>query len=140
MFEWEHYLEVAQEWVNESDDSKLQSASDICEAKLRSSISRAYYAAFWNARLYIEKVDHKYVPEDGSVHQYMIDYYNGKRAGKRTQNRHRIGIELSRMRNERVNADYGREASKNLRLLRSTAITIIKSSRKVISTLENGGV
>ena len=53
-FNWAEYLELAKELADItstiSSDSETDSKPRISEAKLRSSISRAYYAAFCIAR------------------------------------------------------------------------------------------
>lgn len=56
-FDWLEYYDLAKELAdinsNNSGDSAKNPKSQISEAKLRSSIGRAYYAAFCIARNYL---------------------------------------------------------------------------------------
>jgi uncharacterized protein (UPF0332 family) len=72
------------------------------EARLRSSISRAYYAAFCIARNHLRDVEQKPIPDE-SVHSYVISqfYSLGKRG-----NGKKLALELRRLRNHRNRADY----------------------------------
>jgi len=110
------------------------------EAKLRSSISRAYYAAFSNAKYYIEDVDHTQVPKE-HAHTYVVDYFKGYGPGRKKGNRKRnkIGKDLNRMLNKRVMADYQRESVSSLRILLSEAEDVLIRSEKVITELSRGG-
>ncbi|MHC1594076.1 MAG: hypothetical protein ACXQT2_02070, partial [Methanotrichaceae archaeon] len=111
-FEWIQYLNLAKELARSDND----------EAKLRSSISRAYYAAFCNAKNYLEDVDHQNVPKD-QAHSFVINYFKGYDEGrkKKSNRRRKIGFDLERMRNKRVMADYQRDATNNLTVLSSEA-------------------
>lgn len=66
-FEWVHYLDLARELKEISRQSK---SDEEFEARLRSCISRAYYAAFHAASLYLEN-NMNYVMKKGgnSSHQ-----------------------------------------------------------------------
>lgn len=94
-FDWKEYLNLAIE---------LSSVDE--EAKLRSSISRAYYAAFCTARNYMVDHDHRIIPYDESVHQYVISHYVGNRGSTKSKQRKKIAQELKRMKIERQIADY----------------------------------
>lgn len=127
-FRWEAYLVLAEELGRSSDD----------EAKLRSSISRAYYAAFCTACNFISDVDHKPLPDDEPIHQYVVNYFSGRVHGsKRNHKRARIGSELRRMRADRVNADYDSSKS-NMMSLNATVRDVLVRSERVISSLETG--
>lgn len=71
-FEWIQYLNLAKELARSDND----------EAKLRSSISRAYYAAFCNAKNYLEDVDHQNAPKD-QAHSFVINYFKGYDEGRK---------------------------------------------------------
>ena len=128
-FDWCFYLTLAQELGRSSDD----------EAKLRSSISRAYYAAFCTACNYISCVDRKKLPGDEPVHQYVINYFSGKIHGSKKNNkRNKIGSELKRMKADRVKADYDNSIG-NMISLNSTVLDVLIRSERVISSLGEGG-
>lgn len=121
---------MAQELGKSSDD----------EAKLRSSISRAYYAAFCTACNYISHVDHKALPNDEPLHQYVTNYFSGTIHGSKKNNkRTKIGSELKRMKADRVKADYDNCIS-NMISLNATVKDVLMRSERVISSLEMGGL
>jgi uncharacterized protein (UPF0332 family) len=76
------------------------------EAKLRSSISRAYYAAFCIARNHLRE-EHKPIPVE-NVHSYVISQLHG--LGKGNHGR-KLALELRRLRDHRNRADYDDEIS-----------------------------
>lgn len=107
---------------------------------MRSSISRAYYAAFCSARNYISRVDHKDPPADRSVHEYVIDYFEGKIPhSKNNEKRKKIGKELRRMRAERRKADYDNYFISDAPLDKTAEDVLIRSER-VITLVEKGGI
>lgn len=110
------------------------------EAKLRSSISRAYYAAFCTACNFISHVDHKPLPDDEPIHQYVANYFSGTVHGsKRNNKRSKIGSELKIMKADRVNADYDSRMS-DMKSLNATVKDVLMRSERVISLLEKGGL
>lgn len=67
-FDWSEYLTLAQELASTSTNSPIK------EAKLRSAISRAYYASFCKARnLLISKEGP--IPYGVNVHWYVVDKF-----------------------------------------------------------------
>jgi uncharacterized protein (UPF0332 family) len=80
----------------------LASSGEKDEAKLRSSISRAYYAAFCIARNHLKDVEQKPIPDE-SVHSYVISQFYS--LGKRNNGK-KLALELRRLRNHRNRADY----------------------------------
>ena len=91
-FDWAEYLILARQ---------LQRSGE--EAKLRTAISRAYYAAFCKARNYVRDVDRDTdVPKDGRAHSYVKNKFIQSRYGVRTG----IGADLNRLRIRRGKADY----------------------------------
>ena len=68
-FDWNDYLTLAQELHQQS------SSSNIKEAKLRSAISRAYYAAFIQARNFLLNQG-QLLPSDGQVHRLVAEQFN----------------------------------------------------------------
>jgi len=132
VFDWPDYLELAEE-LGESSDN---------EAKMRSSISRAYYAAYCNARNYMIEKDHNQIPKDESVHQYVINYFWGfKHESIKTHTRREIGIILDRMKKRRINADYeDRFPVGNLVILNSETRKTLLESKRIISLINKGGI
>ena len=97
-FDWADYLTLAQEL---SGDKPKVSPSR--EAKLRSAISRAYYAAHGTGRNHLRAVDNdKTIPSGGEVHQYVINKF----IGSSDKDRVGVGSELKRLRADRNKADY----------------------------------
>lgn len=112
-FNWAEYLDIAKELADITStisiDSETDSKPTIPEAKLRSSISRAYYAAFCTARNYLRDVLHdprlsKARTGDINEHQYVSDEF----IRNKSKNRKMIEIEndLCRLRQSRNKADY----------------------------------
>lgn len=96
-FDWSHYLDLAKELHTGSSGSPIE------EAKLRSTISRAYYAVFCVARNYLRV--HKpsiYIPPTGRAHRVVRETFeNGPNSDWKS-----IGITLGRLKNRRTLADY----------------------------------
>lgn len=92
-FDWAHYLTLSQSLFEQGRES-------ADEAKLRCSISRAYYAAFGKARDFLENEGEKFSQE--SVHQKVAEIFNRYE----DEDRREVGDYLIRMRNKRNRADY----------------------------------
>lgn len=107
------------------------------EAKLRSSISRAYYASYCNARNYMEDSCHNKLPDNVSTHKYVIDYYNGDHGGVTNRRRSQIAENLRRMRKERRMADYDNDVH-FLKALHDLAQLVLDLSEDVIALVEQG--
>lgn len=94
-FDWYQYFILAQELADQSFISKYD------EAKLRTAISRSYYAVFCKARNYLLEKKNNVIPKDGKAHQYVIDeLINGLEKEKI------VGLNLKRLRGKRILADY----------------------------------
>jgi uncharacterized protein (UPF0332 family) len=63
-FDWVDYLRVAKDLAEKND-----------EASLRAAISRAYYAAFWTARILVEE-DIGEIREARGVHEVVWNRFN----------------------------------------------------------------
>ena len=94
-FDWANYLVLAKELA-----AAAGSASD--EAKLRSAISRAYYAAFCKAKTHCIDRRECSVPKTGNAHTVVAEHF--RRA--RVKVRKKIGEDLTRLRRDRNCADY----------------------------------
>ncbi len=96
-FDWNEYLKLAQELIGKSSTPCNQ------EARCRSAISRAYYAAFCNARNFLRDVDSDpRINGQGNVHSYVRDKFR-RDPDKR---RKKIGEDLHRLLQERHTGDY----------------------------------
>jgi uncharacterized protein (UPF0332 family) len=132
-FCWRHYLELSKELAMHTAD----------EAKLRAAISRAYYAAFCNARNYMIYTDHNSFPPDSrEQHKYLVQYFKGESPESKPDDmdgtRERIGRDLNSMRHDRRKVDYDDKVD-NLESLNKKALDVIKRSERVVSKTENGG-
>jgi uncharacterized protein (UPF0332 family) len=104
-FNWNKYLDLAKELATSN-------SNESNEAKLRSSISRAYYAAFCKARIYLRDIEkdprlqrQNYSTRDFNVHEYVIEELRSRKK-KEERELFQIGENLFRLRRQRNNADY----------------------------------
>ena len=99
-FDWSAYLKLAQELAGDDTGSPGE------EAKLRSSVSRAYYAAFCKARNHLRDIDGHQIlsayPPKVNVHKYVRDEFKNSS----DISRKKIGNTLNRLRIHRNKADY----------------------------------
>ena len=96
-FDWSEYLNLAQELAGQTGSPAIN------EAKLRSSVSRAYYAVFCKARNYLRDVDgDTSIPKTGKAHRYVISKFKNSMDRRRRQ----IGVNLDRLRTDRRKVDY----------------------------------
>lgn len=103
-FDWSQYFDVSQELAKQARNA----LGPLHEARLRSSISRSYYAVFGKARIYLRKHDH--IPEiliasNGArinIHQFVREQFQN-RADPDYQE---IGEALDRLSQYRNIADY----------------------------------
>ena len=95
-FDWSEYLDLAQELAGQATSPSSQ------EAKLRSAISRAYYAAFCTARNHLRDREKHSIPRGGQAHPYVRDQF--KQSPDKV--RKKVGENLNRLRIQRNKADY----------------------------------
>ena len=95
-FDWSEYLTLAHELAGEV------SVPSSRESKLRSAISRAYYAAFCRARNHLRETQPHGIPRGPEVHKYVQNQF----LSSRDPARKKIGTNLERMRDGRNKADY----------------------------------
>ena len=103
-FDWSEYLNVAQELIEQAKKASYQ------EAKVRSAISRAYYAAFGAARSHLRYKDKIREPrplvnasgERINIHEYVREKFKESDNEVRAE----IGLTLERMCKNRNIADY----------------------------------
>jgi hypothetical protein len=98
MFDWKHYRYVAQELAErQPNDAPNQ------EAKLRSSISRAYYAAYCTARNGIPAINGmSKIPDGVESHTWVLKQYRERRDDTSKE----IRQKLSSLKDRRVKVDY----------------------------------
>ncbi len=98
-FDWTEYLYVAQQLAG------LASPEPSREARYRSAISRAYYAAHNKAREKLEQLGAPAISMGSNVHQQVIALYEN--GGSRPEKI--IGDNLQQLRTWRNKADYNAE-------------------------------
>ena len=118
-FDWSTYLAVARHLLS------APFATEHQEAVLRSSISRAYYAAFCIARNYVRRAIP--VPHTGQAHAVVWDYLRNQ-DDPRAQLVARKGV---RLKTHRRKADYDDEVVG----LRALAEQGIRLSQEVIRSI-----
>ena len=116
-FDWTNYLNLAQELTGAATTLSNE------EAKLRSAISRAYYAAFIQARNHLRDREQYLTPPGGNPH-YDVPLQFQQSTDVR---RRAIGVNLNRLRKHRNFADYadrfgGLPAATSLSIQRATQI------------------
>ena len=95
-FNWQEYLHLAAELEADASNNKQWP-----EARWRAAISRAYYAAHCIASDKL-KTEGAHPPRYKSVHQFVIDRFNGSSDSKART----AGWQLDKMRRHRARADY----------------------------------
>jgi len=93
---WLEYFNLAQELAGQN----VTPAGE--EARQPSALSRAYYAAFCQARNHLRDKEGHLLPRDGQVHAYVCDQFRNSHDPARNQ----IGHDLNRLRIDRNKADY----------------------------------
>ena len=123
IFDWSQYLNVARELAGYTTTPANQ------EAKLRAAISRAYYAAFINARNYLRDREGHSIPRTSAAHGYVSDQFDLSSDPVRQL----IADDLVKLRLYRNQADY----VDIFPGLSSITLVALKLSEDVISTLSN---
>lgn len=94
-FDWTEYLNVARELARPTNNPARR------EARLRSAISRAYYAAYIQARNHLRDQDQVEIPQIDN-HRFVIRSFIDSADSRRTT----IGWDLDYLRRTRNAADY----------------------------------
>jgi uncharacterized protein (UPF0332 family) len=97
-FDWTEYLSLAETLGGLHVSGPIVSI----EAQQRSSVSRAYYAAFILARNRLRDVDRVPIPQTGAAHIFVAQQYGNHPDPVRQQ----IGTLLTRLRGARNTCDY----------------------------------
>jgi hypothetical protein len=94
-FDWSQYFDLAQELARTSPRAVTR------EARLRSAISRAYYAVFCLARNHVRDQEGLSIPRE-KVHSYVTNQFKDSPDSTHSQ----FGHDLDRLRWDRNKADY----------------------------------
>ena len=122
-FDWSEYLKFAREIVGQTTTPANQ------EARLRSAISRSYYAAFIKARNYLRDRENSSIPETADVHRYVIEQFEQSSDPIRKA----IGTKLKQLRRDRNQADYNDTVTELVVMSKKA----IRRARQVINSLSN---
>ncbi|HXF05948.1 MAG TPA: HEPN domain-containing protein [Blastocatellia bacterium] len=120
-FDWLEYLDLARELAGQTTAASTQ------EAKWRSAISRAYYAAFCKARNCLRDKQGLSIPRTGQAHRIVWRQFKNSP----DKSRKRIGENLRRLLNDRRQTDY-EDVVSNLPVLTHKAVT---RASEVVSVL-----
>ncbi|MEO5731396.1 MAG: hypothetical protein ABI134_26515 [Byssovorax sp.] len=122
MFDWEGYLRLAEELSKSKDN----------ESHHRAAVSRAYYAAFNIALLYVKDIKQARVTA-GKVHESVWLAFETKRPGIKLEE-YRTRDYGFKLRDFRVSADYKAEG-KNFGQTALSAISLAKSIITSVNSL-----
>lgn len=118
-YKWKEYFELAKEL----ESSALNTAKPYSEASHRSSISRAYYAAYNSAKVLASNLGYKR-NRDKPCHVDLISFFEDFPDDVETRTSfeliRKIGIRLNSCKSNRVEADYFNKIEKLPRLNKIT--------------------
>lgn len=131
-FDWSEYLTLAQELASQSTGSSIQ------EARSRSAVSRAYYAAFRQARNYLRDREGKSHVEltQGNTHQNVIILFEELYHKSKNSKYRMIARFLRDLRSMRNKTDYN-DNVQNLYGLTQIALIQAKDVITSLSTLSD---
>jgi uncharacterized protein (UPF0332 family) len=121
-FDWSNYLDFSKRVLNFNCDSQIE------EAKYRTIVSRAYYAAFHNSSLYMKNVLGIPPITGPGAHQWVIDNLNNSSDLKANE----AAAKLKTLKWSRRIADYDSDKKTKER----HATNAIKLSEQIISGLK----
>jgi len=121
-FDWRLYIKLADELIN------FKRKNLLAKSYWRSAISRAYYGTFCLSRNFLSK---RIIIPRKNVHWFVIDRY--KRSSN--QEEKKIGIELDRLKKDRIDADYKDRISIN----KNYALRSYGRSKRILRLLQNIG-
>lgn len=126
-FDWVEYFNLAKKLYQKA--GTFTRCSD--EACQRSAISRAYYAAFCEARNLAETHDKIKLTHKAEDHEIVKNHFINCKYDKR---RKKVGVQLDRLRNSRNTADY-KDKFSNIKMFARAAIagadTIFKTLDRI---------
>ena len=126
-FDWIAYLWLAKELVGQATIPSGE------EAKLRAAISRAYYAAFHSARMYMRRQG---APTPAvrtyTAHEAVIHWFEDQ-----PQRQYKaVGARLRRLKDERVAADYERNIGADLTAITVRARNALYEAERIIAMVD----
>jgi uncharacterized protein (UPF0332 family) len=131
-FNGKDFLALAYDLANNPSETDCKCKSE--EAKYRTAISRAYYAAHWEGRKMLRKIFGISLPKNGTAHRLTIDTIRNEVKGQEGQF---ISTELGRLFTDRNKADYDSSIRNDINKLakscHQTANTIIFRMNKIIN-------
>lgn len=119
-FDWNDYLGFA-EALNNSVET------DLVEARKRSVVSRAYYAAYCIARDFAVKKDRLVISNQENSHTTVITHFQNH------NKRHGVYLSLLELRRWRNMCDYEPEVNN----LQSIAVNSLQKARNAIRLIQN---
>jgi len=122
-FDWSEYLILAQHLMGAT-------AAPSDEALQRCGISRAYYAAFWKARLALDAESPRNPIPNGGAHTQVIRVLQDSTR----RDRRKIGIDLERLKEQRIEADYA-AASTSVADWSKVATSATITANKILQSL-----
>ena len=131
VFDWSQYLTLAQDIYSQPP------AAACAEATFRCATSRAYYAAYWKGRKYVE--DEKGIErhEDERTHKFVIDAFfdlaDSEDSGLCNRKYEDIGNLLRRLKDFRVCADYKEDLTHEEYM----AVASIENAEKVLKHISD---
>ena len=128
-FDWAEYARLAESLL--SSGAVLDQSAR--EARQRSAVSRAYYAAFILARNRLRDVDQVAIPVAANPHQFVSNAYLRHPDARRGQ----IGADLRRLRIDRNRCDYD-DAVAGLDLLAGRSLRLAAHVLATIDQLSSG--
>jgi len=128
LFNWSSFLDVANEIKQKL--ASCATFSDLEYGYIRTGIGRAYYAAYWYAKIYLSTVDplFKTTYKGPGSHELVVDKLKEQR-GKHQG----ISTLLGSLKNQRVQADYynDRLSVRDLDLALIRAENVIKQLQEI---------
>lgn len=107
-FDWDGYLHLARSFLTEIDGLNCEDGES--EAKIRCGISRAYYSALHNSRIFLHKIKMDPSLGGGSSHDNVINtfkvLYDTSNDTERAKTYKRIYNDLRLLKSDRIKADY----------------------------------
>ncbi|NJL32578.1 MAG: hypothetical protein HC893_00340 [Chloroflexaceae bacterium] len=126
-FDWQKYLSLAKEL-----SGKPVQGEESREAKLRSAISRAYYAVFHIAKDHASSSPNPPDASTEATHKNVREWFKAS-PDKRVK---RIGEDLGRLRVNRNRADYNDDMGL-LRELQKTTDEALKTAEYIITNIHS---
>ncbi len=126
MFNWEEYFNLAKEL---SGDSSKRANND---SKLRSSVSRSYFAVFCIVRNHLRDKGKILAPDSRFPNYYPHWFVIEKLVKNSDKSKRRIGHNLKRLRNNRNLTDYEDKLKSNLQSLTLLSIAL---AEKILTEL-----